>query len=292
VFEPEPGKFHALNRVLETIETPLVVTVDADTYRYPASLGYLAARVTEDPQDEHVCACAGAIVVENAHANFLTRMQQWDYRLGINGIKRMQAAYNSALVAEGAFSAYWTEDVRAVGGWPDAIGEDIVLTWTMMDRRGVVLYEPLALASTTVPVELGHFMRQRSRWARGMFEGPGKPTASPTAGARQTGGRHRLPRPVPGSRLPLLLGSRADPRHPRYPLILSRWSMLLIPISLVIYHALSRWQEHHVFRAHHIDLPADRRGFWGYVLPYHALSSTASIRGYTQYIAGAKRRWR
>ena len=69
-----------------------------------------------------MCACAGAIVVENARTNFLTRMQQWDYRLGINGVKRMQAAYNSALVAQGAFSVYWTEDVRAVGGWPNAIG--------------------------------------------------------------------------------------------------------------------------------------------------------------------------
>ena len=63
------------------------------------------------------------------HANFLTRMQGWDYRLGINGVKRTQAAYNSALVAQGAFSAYWADDIRAVGGWPDAIGEDIVLTW-------------------------------------------------------------------------------------------------------------------------------------------------------------------
>ena len=65
-------------------------------------------------------------------------MQSWDYRLGINGVKRMQAAYNSALVAQGAFSAYWTDDVRAVGGWPDAIGEDIVLTWSLMASRGLV----------------------------------------------------------------------------------------------------------------------------------------------------------
>ena len=69
-------------------------------------------------------------------ATFVTRMQQWDYRLGINGVKRMQAAYNTALVAQGAFSAYWTSDLRAVGGWPDAIGEDIVLTWTMLGSRG------------------------------------------------------------------------------------------------------------------------------------------------------------
>jgi poly-beta-1,6-N-acetyl-D-glucosamine synthase len=98
-------------------------------------------------------------------------MQGWDYRLGINGVKRMQAAYNSALVAQGAFSAYWTEDLRAVGGWPDAIGEDIVLTWTLMDSRGIVQYEPCALSFTAVPENLTHFMRQRSRWARGMFKG-------------------------------------------------------------------------------------------------------------------------
>ena len=60
VFEPEPGKFHALNRVLATVETPLVVTLDADTYLYPDALEYLVARVTEEPQDQHVCACAGA----------------------------------------------------------------------------------------------------------------------------------------------------------------------------------------------------------------------------------------
>jgi poly-beta-1,6-N-acetyl-D-glucosamine synthase len=293
VFEPEPGKFHALNRVLETIETPLVVTLDADTYLYPAALGYLVARVTEDPQDQHVCACAGAIVVENAHTNFLTRMQQWDYRLGINGVKRMQAAYNSALVAQGAFSAYWTADVQAVGGWPDAIGEDIVLTWTMMDQRGIVQYEPLALSSTTVPVQLTHFMRQRSRWARGMFEGirANPPQHQPRVIAKIVAGIDYL---VPFLDIgyvffwiPGLIVSLFG-----YPLIVSWWSMLIIPITLLVYSSLRHWQEHHVFRVHSIDLPADRRGFWGYLFLYQALSSVASLRGYTQYVVGANRRWK
>ena len=99
-------------------------------------------------------------------------MQSWDYRLGINGVKRMQAAYNSALVAQGAFSAYWTDDVRAVGGWPDAIGEDIVLTWTLMDSRGHRAVRALRARLHARPrAGSGSFMRQRSRWARGMFEG-------------------------------------------------------------------------------------------------------------------------
>ena len=50
-----------------------------------------------------------ALVAENPTATFVTRMQQWDYRLGINGVKRMHAAYNTALVAQGAFSAYQDE---------------------------------------------------------------------------------------------------------------------------------------------------------------------------------------
>ena len=68
--------------------------------------------------------------------------------------------------------------------------------------------------------------------------------------------------------------------------------MLIIPITLVVYNALRRWQEHHVFRVHHIDLPADRRGFWGYLFLYQALSSIASLRGYTQYLIGAGRQWK
>ena len=77
-----------------------------------------------------------------------------------------------------------------------------------------------------------------------------------------------------------------------YPLIVSWWSMPIIPITLVVYNALRRWQEHHVFSVHQIDLPADRRGFWGYLFLYQALSSIASLRGYTQYLIGANRQWK
>ena len=170
-FEPVAGKHHALNTALVDVTTPIIVTVDADTMPHPDAITYLIGRITSRPQDQHVCACAGALIAANANQNFLTRMQGWDYRLGINGVKRTQAAYNSALVAQGAFSAYWTEDIRAVGGWPDAIGEDIVLTWSLLDSRGLVQYEPVALAETVVPDRRLHFMRQRSRWARGMIEG-------------------------------------------------------------------------------------------------------------------------
>ena len=291
--EPLAGKHHALNTALAGVTTPLVVTVDADTALHPDALTYLVGRVTSRPQDQHVCACAGALIAANPRVNLLTRMQGWDYRLGINGVKRTQAAYNSALVAQGAFSAYWTDDIRAVGGWPDAIGEDIVLTWSLMDSRGLVQYEPCALAETTVPTRLRHFMRQRSRWARGMIEGIriNPPQRQPRMLAKCVAGIDYLV-PfldigyvffwIPGVIL-FIFG---------YPWLFSWWSMLVIPITLVVYGLLRRWQDRAVFRRLGVRPEPDRRGFFGYLFLYQALTSLASLRGYAQQLRGAARRWR
>lgn len=293
VFERTPGKHRALNTALATVTTPLVVTVDADTHPQRESLTYLIARVATTPQEQYVCACAGALVAENPLASYVTRMQQWDYRLGINGVKRMQAAYNSALVAQGAFSAYWTDDLRAVGGWPDAIGEDIVLTWAMMATRGIVVYEPLALGFTVVPERLGRLMNQRSRWARGMLEGLRRhpPLRQPRILAKCVASIDYL--------VPLLDIGLIFFWLPGvilfafgYPLIVGWWSMLLIPITLAVFGFLRRWQERNVFRRLAIHQETDARGFTGYLFLYQVLTSAASLRGYGQYISGAARRWR
>ncbi len=293
VFEAKQGKHQALNAALATVTTPLVVTVDADTHVQPQSLTRLVVRVTNTPQGQHVSACAAALVAENPLATFVTRMQQWDYRLGINGVKRMQAAYNTALVAQGAFSAYWTSDLRAVGGWPDAIGEDIVLTWTMLESLGIVQYEPVALGFTGVPQRLGGLLSQRSRWARGMLEGlrTHPPPKQPRVLAKVVAGIDYLV-PfldigviffwVPGVIL-FLFG---------YPLLFGWWSMLLLPITLAVFGFLGRWQARHVFRTLDIHPQSDKRGFLGYLFAYQVLTSAAALRGYGQYIVGSGRRWK
>ena len=273
--------------------TPLVVTVDADTHLQRESLTRLIVRLTSKPQDQHVSACAAALVAENPLASYVTRMQQWDYRLGINGVKRMQAAYNTALVAQGAFSGYWSSDLRAVGGWPDAIGEDIVLTWAMLGSRGIVQYEPLALGFTVVPEKLDRLLSQRSRWARGMLEGlhthppPSSPVFSRSSSPGSTTSSPLLDIGViffwvPGVIL-FLFG---------YPLIFGWWSMLLLPITVAVFGFMQRWQARHVFRTLDIHPQPDKRGFLGYLFAYQVLTSAAALRGYGQYLAGSGRRWR
>jgi biofilm PGA synthesis N-glycosyltransferase PgaC len=293
VFESAPGKHRALNTALETVTTPLVVTLDADTLLHPEALTYLIARVASRPQDQHVCACAGALVVDNVDVNLLTRMQGWDYRLGINGVKRMQGGYNSALVAQGAFSAYWVDDVRAVGGWPDAIGEDIVLTWTLMDSRGIVQYEPCALSFTAAPLTARHLWRQRARWARGMFEGIRKnpPRRQPRVLAKAVASIDYL---VPFLDfgfiffwIPGLLLFIAG-----YPLVVGWWSILLFPLTALIFWFLRSWQERNVFRRLGVHMRPDVSGFWAFLFLYQALTSAAALQGYLQYITGSARRWK
>jgi poly-beta-1,6-N-acetyl-D-glucosamine synthase len=60
----------------------------------------------------------------------------------------MQGLYQGTLVAQGAFSLYRTQAVLGAGGWPDAIGEDIVLTRQLMRQGARVYYEPSAVAFT------------------------------------------------------------------------------------------------------------------------------------------------
>jgi len=127
LYEEKLGKFNALNYALQFVDTEYLITLDADTLLHKSAVRYLVSRMVSAPKE--VCAVAGAVLVKNSRENFFTRIQEWDYFLGIASIKRLQGLYQSTLVAQGAYSLYMTETLREIGGWPDAIGEDIVLTW-------------------------------------------------------------------------------------------------------------------------------------------------------------------
>ena len=132
-------------------------------------------------------------------------------------------------------------------------------------------------------------MRQRSRWARGMFEGirANPPQHQPRVIAKLVAGIDYLV-PfldigyvffwIPGLIL-VLFG---------YPLIVSWWSMLIIPITLVVYNccAAGRNTTSSAGSASHPE--RDRRGFFGYLFVYQVLTSVASLRGYAQYVLGAR----
>ena len=162
------GKSFALNEGLNHVKTDYVVTVDSDTILHPLAINNIMKELVNSK--DSVVATAGCLFVQNDRRNFITKLQQWDYTLGIFGVKLYQGNYNSTLVAQGAFSAYKTEVLKQVGGWKNCVGEDIVLTWELLSRGYEVNFAKNAIAFTEVPETLKSLLRQRKRWARGMVE--------------------------------------------------------------------------------------------------------------------------
>jgi poly-beta-1,6-N-acetyl-D-glucosamine synthase len=83
--ETMAGKHHALNKGLNHVATNLVITLDADTLILKSSVRYLVSRMQSAPPD--VCAVAGSMLVRNSRTSFWTRLQEWDYFIGIASIK-------------------------------------------------------------------------------------------------------------------------------------------------------------------------------------------------------------
>jgi len=288
--EEKPGKFNALNTGLKYTSTDLLITLDADTLLHKSAVRYLVARIESSPGS--VSAVAGSVLVRNSRDNILTKMQEWDYFLGIASIKRLQGLYQGTLVAQGAYSIYKTQCLREVGGWPDAIGEDIVLTWNLLKRGWKTYFEPLAVAFTDVPVELRHFARQRSRWARGMIEALKqiKPWQQPQLYTKYLTGINLI--------MPFLDFSYTFFWIPGLILvyfgifwIVGPMTLFVIPLTMVCYLMLLIYQKR-VFKRLNLTI---RRNFWGFlffVMFYQLIMSPVSVWGYIQEFFKLERKWK
>jgi biofilm PGA synthesis N-glycosyltransferase PgaC len=285
------GKAHTLNNALATVETQLVATVDADTLLMPEALKRCVARLLVSPGP--TVAVAGAVFVRNSRANLLTQAQEWDYFLGIASIKRQQGLFQGTLVAQGAFSVYKTDAVKEVGGWPDAIGEDIVLTWAMMDKGAGVTYEKTAVAFTDAPETARAFARQRRRWARGMIEGLREFGPALIKGRRAYA--HSI---VVDYVFPYvdLVYSIAFPVGIVLALgfqnyaIVGPLTLLVLPLNMIlsgIMFKLSRDSFHEVG----LRVRRNIKGFFSYLLLYQLFMSPVSVAGYVQELFRTKRNW-
>lgn len=284
------GKARTLTAALGEVRTPLVATVDADTLLMPAALTRAVTRLLISPPD--TVAVAGAVFVRNSRENFLTRAQEWDYFLGIASVKRQQGLFQGTMVAQGAFSVYRAAALRQVGGWPDRIGEDIVLTWAMMEEGGRVGYERTAIAFTGAPDTLRGFARQRRRWARGMIEGLreyGRPLlASGRSNAHAVFVDFVFPYvdfvysiAFPIGIVLALFGNFA---------IVGPMTLFVLPLnvalSMIMFH-LSRAS----FEEVGLKVRQNRLGYFAYLLTYQLVMSPISVAGYAQELLGAARRW-
>lgn len=283
------GKAGALTAGLKAVNTGITVCIDADTYLQPQALKRIVARLVTDPAN--TAAVAGCVLVKNSRASLMTRLQEWDYFLGISSAKRQQSLYQGTLVAQGAFSAFKTSALRHCEGWPAVIGEDIVLTWKLLSRGYRIGYEATALCFTNAPTKVRGFWRQRQRWARGMIEGL-KRYGSLAWQGNMTGFFVAVDFVIPVIDLfysLVFLPGLVLALTGRF-YIVGPMTLLVIPIAFLIV-VLMLHKQKQVFDELNLKVRRNQFGFFFFMLLYQPLMSPVCLTGYLKEIAGARKRW-
>jgi biofilm PGA synthesis N-glycosyltransferase PgaC len=283
------GKAGVLNRGLGMAEAGIVLTIDGDCWIYEDAVQRLVERYASDPGNTR--AVAGAVLVRNSRNNWLTKSQEWDYFHGIAAVKRMQSMYHGTLVAQGAFSLYDRAALVEVGGFPACVGEDIVVTWALLERGYRVGYCEDAIAFTNVPERLKVFALQRKRWSRGLIE------------AFKLHWRLLFkPRPttlfiwwnllflpldlvytlafIPGLVLALL----------GYYYIAGILTLLVLPLAALWNYCIFLVQKK-MFKRQDLEVRDNVGGFLFYVLGYSLLMQPVCVWGYVSELLGASKRW-
>jgi biofilm PGA synthesis N-glycosyltransferase PgaC len=221
----------------------------------------------------------------------VTRSQEWDYFHGIAAIKRVQSLYQGTLVAQGAFSLYDRATLIEVGGWPECVGEDIVLTWALLKAGYRVGHSEDACLFTNAPATAGQFLRQRQRWARGMIEAfkhhprlllkPQLPTffiywnlLFPWLDLAFTIGF------IPGLALALF----------GHYWIVGPMTLALLPLTLLMNFVMFS-VERKMFDLHGLKVRRNPQGFLIYALCYSLLLQPACLLGYLAELFNARKHW-
>lgn len=284
------GKANALNAGLAEARHEHIVTLDADTYLYRDALKLLALNHVNSPSN--TAATAGTVLVRNSRTNFLTRLQEWDYFQGIAVVKRIQSLFQGTLVAQGAFSIYEKQRLQEIGGWEQTVGEDIVLTWALIQRNYRVGYAENAFAFTNVPENFKAYFRQRMRWSRGLIEAFRRfPSVLVTP---------RLNLPfiwlnvlfpyldlifffvfVPGIIAAIVF---------KFYAIVGVLTILLLPLALIV-SLLMYFKQRQLFQAAGLRVRRNYLGFLGYLVAYQMFLSPASLAGYFAEFFNVRKRW-
>jgi len=284
------GKAEALNHALYRADTEYVVTLDADSSLHSESL----ARISESivAAGPSCSAVAGAILCGNPGESYISEMQYWDYLLGISAVKRAQSMYGGTLVAQGSFSIYRRDALFDLGGWPDKIGEDIVLSWAMLARGYSIGHSEKAICWTTVPSEYKQFYRQRKRWSRGLIEAFRMyPSLLFNRKLYSAFVWYNLMFPYIDVSFMLVFVPGAIAALFGFYLLAGKITLLLIPLAFV-YGLIILGQQRRDLRPLGIEPNRRLLEYMGYMFLYQLIMTPATISGYAAELFKRKRVWK
>ena len=172
------------------------------------------------------------------------------------------------------------------------MGEDIVLTWALIDHEYRVGYAENAFAFTNVPTTLGAYYRQRRRWARGLIEAFKR---SPQTLIRP---RMNLPFIYLNLLFPYLdlifltvfMPGIVAAVFFQFYAVVGVMTLLLLPLALSI-SVIMFTRQRRIFRASGLKVRRNIFGFLGYLIAYQMVLSPASLAGYFGEFFNFKKSW-
>ncbi|TRO66856.1 glycosyltransferase family 2 protein [Christiangramia sabulilitoris] len=183
------GRADALNTGINFADTELVICTDADCIIEQDALLKMVRPYLEEDEEE-IIACGGGIGIANDSIvhngvlkelklpeNLVPMVQVVEYIRAFLLGRMAWGEINGLMLVSGAFGMYPRKRVMEVGGFDSkTVGEDLELCIRLrihmenLKKPYKVVYLPETLCWTEGPPDYDILIKQRDRWARGLWE--------------------------------------------------------------------------------------------------------------------------
>ncbi len=159
------GKAASMNKVLNMINTPYFLCLDADSYVEPNSLKEIMTHfLTNDTGNLAIVTPAMKVW---SPKNWLQKIQRFEYIVMLL-FARLASHMDSLYVAPGPFSVYKTKVIKELGGFnTTTLTEDQEIAYRVQEHHYQIKHCPTAHVYTVSPRTLKAFYLQRRRWYMG-----------------------------------------------------------------------------------------------------------------------------
>lgn len=158
------GKAVGLNTAAIVARYDYFLCIDGDSLVDPHCLHWMMRHLVNSPR---VGAVSGNPRIRT-RSTLIGRIQVGEFSSIVGLIKRAQRTYGKMFTVSGVMVCFRRAALHDVGHWnPDALTEDIDISWRLQMRHWDVRFEPSALCWILMPETLGGLWRQRLRWSMG-----------------------------------------------------------------------------------------------------------------------------